>query len=129
MDPISSPLVGVGAPVRKPGIEKAFRRVAEVTGTSENGVITVQCTEVMIQFETAVLYCVHSMLRPSVIDCYRWLKAIVWRDHGSHAGLPSESTFRRCVKRERVKIATTEAAARKAARLAKRNSPNLTATF
>ncbi len=124
MDPFSHPLPVCGAPLHKPGIENAIRHVTEGAGNAEDCVITVQRVGVMIHFDATVLYCLRSMLRPSVSDCYRWLKSIVWRDYGSHSWLPSESTFRRRVNRERVKIAAARAAARKAARLAKRSSPN-----
>ncbi|UIJ81749.1 hypothetical protein [Rhizobium leguminosarum] len=90
----------VGGPVNKPRAEEIRRRIANACLRLERRNVEAKRGTAMELFERAVSECVDGNKRQSVRDCYRQLQWTVLNQGVGTAHLPSESTFRRCAKRE-----------------------------
>ncbi|TBF35236.1 hypothetical protein ELG88_08410 [Rhizobium leguminosarum] len=85
----------------KPRAEDIHRRIANACLRLERRVVEVKPSKVAVLFDTAVKDCVTSTARPCVSDWYRQLNWEVIVEGADVSYLPSESTFRRRVRRER----------------------------
>jgi hypothetical protein len=92
--------IAVGDPVIKPRAEEIRRRIANACLRLERRNVDAKHATTMELFQRAVSECVDGNKRQSVRDCYRQLQWTVLKQGVGTAHLPSESTFRRCAKRE-----------------------------